>query len=314
MTAYTTINPHNPLAGISPTRGFNVPPGHQAYSNNTMFHSYADSESPASVLDMKQLKALRVYQKLCTITTNQRLRDFFWFNRPHIYQLIDKMRVQEGVWSEDGIHATVSSNMSILVGNRNVSIRISYDHNYCDIIKTDKTSDITIDDIKDGIIPSLTLIMDLCGLAYEEDHESKVELENQDGDIDVSDEDRKPERIGRGARLSYRNIKAILAPYVKDKNSLDILSTNNLDIWFAICRNQRLQDFHDDEVHVDIGRTELAPVIYVSTAIWSITLTCIDSGNKRPYYKFCMIDEQNIDDVKAIAATLDALYSLAQGD
>lgn len=319
MTAFTSSNPHNPLAGISPTRGFDGHPGHQPYSNNAMFYSSAIGESNASILDMKQLKLLRIYEDLCTVTTNQRLRDFFWFNRPHIYQLIDKLRVQEGVWSNDGIHATVSSNMSILVGSREVSIRISYDHAQCDIRKNDDASDITIDDIKNGIIPSLKLIMHLCGLEYEDDYVPDVDLQTQDySDYEsattVTTMAKKPERVGRGPRLTYCDIKAILMPYIKDINSLDILSTNNLDLWFAICKNQRLHELDGSDIQVVVDRTESCPVIYLSNSIWSTKLICIDSGTKRPYYNFCMIDANNTDDVKAIAAILDMLYLLTKGE
>lgn len=163
-----------------------------------------------NILDFKQLKLLNIYKDLCKVTSNQRLRDFFWFNHLKVYRLIDKERLQDGVWSDDGIHAVVISNCNILVGNRDVSIRISERHSQCDIFKNDDASDITIDDIKNGIIPSLKLIMYLCNLSYDVPIETPVfeDVVLADDVLVKEDVDNKPvnsDNVSYSARVSPSN-------------------------------------------------------------------------------------------------------------
>lgn len=293
-----------PISQILPTS--------QLYRNDSMFYSYPYGESNASILDMKQLKMLRIYEDLCTVTTNQKLRDFFWFNRLHVYHLFNKEQIQEGVWSNDGIHAIISSNMSILVGNCDVSIRISYDHTQCDIRKNDDASDITISDIVNGVIPSLKLIMHLCGIDSTEEKESFQKMNNNDNTTDDDDilEDAVGERIGRGKRRSYRDIGTILKPYLENVNSLKILSEPNYRIWNALHDLNRQSTVQVSGAKVSFDRGAEVRQIKITTDEWILYLPAIDSGRYKPYNAFSMLDVNNENDLKAVAQAVDALYKL----
>jgi hypothetical protein len=119
--------------------------------------------------------------------------------------------------------------------------------------------------------------------------------------------------VGVGKRLTYVKIDDILTPYLKDIDSLVMLRTDNIHLWEIMNQNRNCNKKLNSDVTVVLDNTVAAHMINIETPLWSVKLKCSDSRIKRPYHVFNMIDENNVDDVKAIAATLYALYNLTKG-